>query len=107
MVINFGGSAVNLDVDSLFLWAVVGLVAGFLASHLAYGRGLGLVWDIVIGILGALFGGIVLAGMLHFSITIAGHPLISSMVMAFIGAAILLVILRLVTGGRGLRRRAF
>lgn len=105
MVINFGGSAVTLDVDTLLIWALVGLVAGFLASHVAYGHGLGLVWDIVVGILGALFGGIVLAGMLHFAITIAGHPIISSIVMASIGAAILLVVFRLVAGGRGYRRR--
>jgi len=107
MVISVNGSPVTLDLDSILLWALVGLVAGFLASHLALGHGLGLIWDIVVGILGALFGGIVLAGMLHFSIVIGGHPIISSIIMAFIGAAILLVILRLIGGGRGYRRRAF
>src|SRR5207247_6764502 len=71
MVISVNGSPVTLDMDSILLWALVGLVAGFLASHLALGHGLGLIWDIVVGILGALFGGIVLAGMLHFSIAIA------------------------------------
>jgi len=106
MVISVNGSPVTLDVDSILLWALVGLVAGFLASHLALGHGLGLIWDIVVGILGALFGGIVLAGMLHFSIAIAGHPIISSIIMAFIGAAILLLILRLFSG-RSYRRRAF
>ena len=106
MVISVNGSPVTLDVDSILLWALVGLVAGFLASHLALGHGLGLIWDIVVGILGALFGGIVLAGMLHFSIAIAGHPIISSIIMAFIGAGILLLILRLF-GGRGYRRRAY
>ena len=106
MVISVNGSPVTLDMDSILLWALVGLVAGFLASHLALGHGLGLIWDIVVGILGALFGGIVLAGMLHFSIAIAGHPIISSIVMAFIGAAILLLILRLFSG-RSYRRRAF
>jgi uncharacterized membrane protein YeaQ/YmgE (transglycosylase-associated protein family) len=107
MVISVNGSPVVLNLDSLLLWALVGLVAGFLASHLALGHGLGLIWDIVIGVLGALFGGIVLAGMLHFSIAIAGHPIVSSIIMAFIGAAILLIIFRLVAGGRGYRRRAF
>ncbi len=106
MVISVNGSPVTLDMDSILLWALVGLVAGFLASHLALGHGLGLIWDIVVGILGALFGGIVLAGMLHFSIAIAGHPIISSIIMAFIGAAILLLILRLFSG-RSYRRRAF
>ena len=107
MVISVNGSPVVLNVDSILLWALVGLVAGFLASHLALGHGLGLIWDIVVGVLGALFGGIVLAGMLHFSIAIAGHPIISSIIMAFIGAAILLIILRLFGGRGGYRRRAF
>ena len=107
MVISVNGSPVTLDLDSLLVWALVGLVAGFLASHLALGHGLGLFWDIIIGILGALFGGIVLAGFLHFSIAIAGHPIISQMIMAFIGAAILLIIVRLFAGRGGVRRRAF
>jgi uncharacterized membrane protein YeaQ/YmgE (transglycosylase-associated protein family) len=107
MVISVNGSPITLNVDSLLLWALVGLVAGFLASHVALGHGLGLIWDIVVGIIGAFFGGIVLAGMLHFNIALAGHPIISAMIMAFIGAVILLIIFRLVAGGRGYRRRAF
>jgi uncharacterized membrane protein YeaQ/YmgE (transglycosylase-associated protein family) len=108
MVISINGSPLTLDLDSILLWVLVGLVAGFLASHLALGHGLGLFWDIVVGILGALFGGIVLAGIFHFSVAIAGHPIISAMIMAFIGAAILLVIMRLIAGSRsGYRRRAY
>lgn len=106
MVISINGSPVTLDLDQILVWALVGLVAGFLASHLALGHGLGLFWDIVVGIVGAFFGGIVLAGILHFSVAVAGHPIISAMIMAFIGAAILLLIVRLFAG-RGLRRRAF
>ena len=107
MTITVNGSPLTLDIDQVLLWMVVGLVAGFLASHLALGHGLGLIWDIIVGILGALFGGIVLAGIFHFSIAIAGHPIISAMIMAFIGAAILLIIFRLVAGRRGYSRRAF
>src|SRR5438552_14613846 len=107
MVISINGSPVTIDFDSLLVWALVGLVAGFLASHVALGHGLGLFWDIVVGILGAFFGGIVLAGIFHFSIAVAGHPIISAMIMAFIGAAILLIIFRLVAGRRGYSRRAF
>jgi uncharacterized membrane protein YeaQ/YmgE (transglycosylase-associated protein family) len=107
MVISVNGSPVVLNVDSLLLWALVGLVAGFFASHVALGHGLGLIWDIVVGIIGALFGGIVIAGMLHFSIAIAGHPIISAMLMAFIGAAILLIIFRLVAGRGAYQRRAY
>ena len=107
MAITVNGSPINLDLDSILLWVVVGLVAGFLASHVALGHGLGLFWDIVVGILGAFFGGIVLAGIFHFSIAVAGHPIISAMIMAFIGAAILLLIVRLFAGRRGYSRRAF
>ncbi len=106
MVISVNGSPVTLDMDNILLWILVGLVAGFLASHLALGHGLGLFWDVIVGIIGALIGGIVLAGMLHFQIAIAGHPIISAMIMAFIGAAILLIIVRLLGAGRS-RRRAF
>jgi uncharacterized membrane protein YeaQ/YmgE (transglycosylase-associated protein family) len=106
MTITVNGSPITFDLDTVLIWMLVGLVAGFLASHLAFGHGLGVFWDIVVGILGALFGGIVLAGLFHFTVGIAGHPIISAMIMAFIGAAILLVIVRMFTG-RGYRRRAF
>src|SRR5213079_2043459 len=107
MVISVNGSPVTLDMDNILLWILFGLVAGFLAIHLALGHGLGLFWDVIVGIIGALIGGIVLAGMLHFNIAVAGHPIISAMIMAFIGAVILLIVFRLVAGGRGYRRRAF
>ena len=109
MVISINGSPLTLNLDTILIWVLVGLVAGFLASHLMLGHGLGLFWDVVVGVLGALFGGIVLAGMLHFNVAIAGHPILSAMIMAFIGAAILLIIVRLVAGrrGYGYRRRAF
>jgi len=98
---------VNLDFDTILVWILVGFVAGFLASHLALGHGIGLVGDIVVGILGAFIGGF-LAGVFHWSITIVGHPIISEMLIAFIGAFILLLIVRLLGGlGRGSRRRAY
>jgi uncharacterized membrane protein YeaQ/YmgE (transglycosylase-associated protein family) len=108
MVITVNGANFTLDLDAILIWALVGLVAGFLASHLALGHGLGLLGDIVVGIIGAFIGGFLLLGVLHISIDIAGHPLITQMLMAFIGAAILLLIVRLVGGGRSsYRRRAF
>ena len=108
MVITVNGQAITLDLDTILIWALVGLVAGFLASHLALGHGLGLLGDVVIGIIGAFIGGFVLLGLLHISIGVAGHPLLSEMIMAFIGAAILLIIVRLFSGRRSTyRRRAF
>jgi len=94
MVISVNGSPVTIDLDSILVWMLVG-------------HGLGLFWDIIVGVLGGLFGGIVLAGFFHFNIAVAGHPIISAMIMAFIGAAILLLIVRLFAGRRGYRRRAY
>lgn len=97
----------NVDFDTIFLWILVGLVAGFFASHIALGHGLGIVGDVVVGIIGAFLGGF-LSGLLHWSVTIVGHPVISAMIMAFLGAVILLVIVRILGMGRGgFRRRSW
>ena len=99
--------AVNLDFDTILLWILVGLVAGFIASHLALGHGLGLLGDIVVGIIGAFVFGF-LSGAFHWGIVIVGHPIITAMITAFIGAFILLFVVRLLGGlGRGSRRRAY
>jgi uncharacterized membrane protein YeaQ/YmgE (transglycosylase-associated protein family) len=105
MVITFNGQPIHLDLDTILIWVLVGLVAGFLASHLALGRGLGLFGDTVVGIIGAFIGGF-LAAVFHFTIAVVGHPLISEMIVAFIGAALLLLIVRMFSGSRS-RRRAF
>src|SRR5580765_5252149 len=105
MVININGSAFTLDLETILIWVLVGLVAGFLASHLALGRGLGLFGDTIVGIIGAFVGGF-LAAVFHIGIAVVGHPIISTVIIAFIGAALLLLVVRLFTGGRS-RRRAF
>src|SRR6185295_7833580 len=103
MVISVNGSPVNIDLDSILVWVLVGLVAGFLASHVALGHGLGLIGDILAGIAGAFIGGF-LAAIFHVNVQVIGHPLISQMVVAFAGAAILLLVVRLFAPSR---RRAF
>jgi len=42
---------------SLFVWILLGLVAGFIASHLVNHRGEGIVLDVLLGIVGAIVGG--------------------------------------------------
>ena len=54
------------------------------------GKGRGLLWDIVIGVLGAILGGW-LAGLLHISI---GYGIFGDIVIAFVGAVILLLLWR-------------
>src|SRR5262252_4318971 len=97
-------------LDHLLVIMLVGLVAGFLASHLVAGHGYGL----VVGILGALIGFLLIGDWLAVHVLepfgIASASVLGQIVIAFIGAAILLAILRLVGragagGGRFYRGR--
>ena len=99
---------VNLDFDTIFVWLLVGLVAGFFASHIALGHGLGVIGDVLVGIVGAFLGGF-LASAFHWGIAIVGHPILTAMLIAFIGAVLLLLVVRLMGGlGRGgVGRRAY
>jgi uncharacterized membrane protein YeaQ/YmgE (transglycosylase-associated protein family) len=98
-----------MTLDHLLLIILVGLVAGFAATHLVAGHGYGLVGDIVVGILGALIGFVLLGGFIATYVLaplgIEAASVLGQIVIAFIGAAVLLAILRLVT--RGGPRRAF
>jgi uncharacterized membrane protein YeaQ/YmgE (transglycosylase-associated protein family) len=87
-------------MENLVVFLLVGLVAGFLASKVMTGRGMGLIWDIVVGVLGAFFGGW-LAGLLG----VAAGGLLAEIVIAFIGACILIFLFRALVG-RGVFRRA-
>lgn len=78
---------------------VVGLIAGLLASFAVGGVGYGIVGDIVIGIVGA-FVGSWLFGALGVQVPFSG--LGGTILVAFIGAVVLLLVLRAV---RGRRRR--
>ena len=90
---------IHLDMDTVLVWILVGLVAGALASRVALGHGLGLLGDLVAGIVGAFLGG-VLAEVLKIKFSINGHPIITEMIVAFVGAVILLFVLRMLGFGR-------
>ena len=76
---------------------VVGLIAGLLASVAVGGVGYGILGDIVIGIIGAFLGSW-LFGALHIRVPFGG--LGGTIFVAFIGAVVLLLILRLLRQGR-------
>jgi uncharacterized membrane protein YeaQ/YmgE (transglycosylase-associated protein family) len=101
-------AVVNLNASTVLWWLVVGLVAGFLASRVMRGGGYGLVGDIIVGLIGAFIGGW-LADLLGLGGT-SSNSLIVSIIIAFIGACILIAILHAVSRGgtsrsRGWRRR--
>jgi uncharacterized membrane protein YeaQ/YmgE (transglycosylase-associated protein family) len=80
----------------ILVWIIVGAIAGFAASKVVRGKGLGLIWDIVVGILGAFLGGW-LAGLVGLSVS-TGTFTVSGLLAAFVGAVILLVVFRALTG---------
>lgn len=102
VTVQFGSSALQFDVYTLLVWAFIGLVAGFLASRVMLGHGMGLIGDVAVGIIGAIIGGL-LSRYFNVSLTVAGYPIVSGILTAFLGALVLLVILRLA----GLRHRRY
>lgn len=83
-----------MTLESLLIWIVVGVVAGYLAGVLVKGYGLGLVGNLVVGVVGALLAGWLLPAVgVSFSVV---NPLVTSIVYATIGAVVLLVLIGLV-----------
>jgi len=80
-----------MSLETLIIWIVVGLLAGWLASAMV-GGGYGLLGDIVIGILGSFLGSW-LFRELHLSLPLRGW--LGTIFVAFVGAMLLLLILRL------------
>jgi len=88
-----------MAVVNILAWLIVGGIAGWLASLVVRGGGLGVVGDVLVGIVGALLGGFVLALLAPGTVGFTGFNL-GSLLVAFIGAVLLLVIVKLFTGSR-------
>ncbi len=84
-----------MTAETLLIWIIIGLIAGWLAGLVMRGGGYGLVGDIVIGIVGAIIGGL-LFGMLGLGAT----GIVGEIIVAFIGAVILIALLRALAPGR-------
>lgn len=85
----------DIDLQSLIVWLLIGAIAGWLAGQIMKGGGFGLVGDIIVGIVGAFIAG-VLFPRLGFAF---GNPLVGSIIAAVVGACLLLFIMRLVRRG--------
>jgi uncharacterized membrane protein YeaQ/YmgE (transglycosylase-associated protein family) len=85
-----------MSLESLLIWIVVGLIAGWLASKVV-GGGFGLIGDIIVGVVGAFIGGW-LFHALHIPVPFGG--LAGRIAVAFIGAIVLLLLLRLIDSAR-------
>ena len=92
---------------SIIAWIVLGLVAGLLANMLIPGRrSQGLIITCLIGIVGALGGGWVATKLFHIH-TLHGFFHLSTWLTAIAGAAVLLLIYHMVSGGQSSRSRWF
>jgi len=82
-----------MDIQSLIIWLVIGAVAGWLAGVVV--TGLGLIGNIVVGIVGSFIAGWLLPKIGVKSIV--NNAIVDQIIFAFIGAVILLVILGLLS----------
>jgi uncharacterized membrane protein YeaQ/YmgE (transglycosylase-associated protein family) len=68
---------------------VVGIVVGWLAGQIVKGRGMGLLMDLIVGVVGSILGGWIF-GLLG----LAAYGLIGQLVMGVVGAVVLLLLIR-------------
>ena len=77
-----------MDLTTLLIFLAVGAVAGWLAGQLMKGGGFGLLWNIVLGIIGGIVGGW-LFDALNIS---AGGGLVGSLITAVVGAVVVVFV---------------
>jgi len=86
-----------LQPGGILLWIILGLLAGFLATRVVHGPHFGIIGDLVIGLVGAFLGGLV-ADFLFPNTT---FHFWGTLIIAVIGAIVLLAILRLIARASG------
>ena len=84
---------VKMDLVNIVAWIILGAIAGWLAS-IVMRSPMGLVADIIVGIVGAFIGGFVLSLLPGVNAGVSGLN-IASIITAFIGAVILLGLIRM------------
>jgi uncharacterized membrane protein YeaQ/YmgE (transglycosylase-associated protein family) len=81
--------------QSVIVWVIIGLIAGWLAGTVSRGRGFGCIADIILGMVGAILG-----GWIFSKLNIRGAGLLYSIAAATVGAVILVAIARIFSGGK-------
>ena len=82
----------------IIAWIIIGALAGWITGKIMKGSGFGFLMDMIVGLVGAMIGGFISS---HLGLGGVGqHGLIMSIVIAVIGAVILTLLLRLISGNR-------
>ncbi|MHB8626082.1 MAG: GlsB/YeaQ/YmgE family stress response membrane protein [Aggregatilineales bacterium] len=87
---------VSFTLTGVITWLIVGVIAGFLATLVVRGRGYSTISNLIIGLVGAVVGGLVVTALqLQVPDFLSGviSIRIFDIVVAFIGAALILAIL--------------
>ena len=82
-----------LGTNSLIVVLVVGLIAGWLAGKIVQGTGLGIIGDIIFGVVGAFVGRWLFT---YFHFRIGANFWIDAILTATVGAVVLLVVINLI-----------
>lgn len=82
------------QAKSVIAWIVIGLIAGWIASLIVGGGG-GIIGYIIAGLIGSVVGGF-LAQQLNLKLN-TGNPFLDQVVIAIIGAIVVLIIARIIT----------
>jgi len=78
-------------------WILVGLVAGWLADLVMKGRGSGVLFSMILGVIGALVGGFLASSLFGVADPISGFN-ITTLLIAFLGAVLVVAIVRALPG---------
>ena len=84
-------------IGNLLAWLIIGLIAGWLASMIMGRGGYGIVGDIIVGIIGAIIGGWLASALFGADVNLFSIP---GLIVAIVGAIILIALLRALSGGR-------
>jgi uncharacterized membrane protein YeaQ/YmgE (transglycosylase-associated protein family) len=87
-----------MTLEIVIVWLLVGLVSGWLASQVVRGGGSGVLTDIVVGIAGAFIGGMIFRAEGWHAPFGGGYA--GLIFVAFCGAALLLLVMKIVVGRR-------
>ena len=71
---------------------IMGAIVGWLAGKIMSGHGYGIIWDVILGVVGAFVGGFIVSTI--FGVQTTG--LIVSFIVALLGACLLVAIVHLV-----------
>ncbi len=82
-------------------WIIVGLIAGWLAGVVMKGGGYGVLGDIILGIIGALVGGFLAGALFGIPNPVNGFN-VTTLIIAIIGAIIVVAISRAIAPRRAL-----